>query len=419
MGPSRALSGKPGSSLTRRDGVALLMVIFIITALTALVVSFMDTTQRHLHLTQYYKNNLQAYWTAQSGIQAAAAVLQADKQLEPDFDGFNSSWNCESSYYKEIVAAFRVMPLCEASYMDPALSLAVEDPLEDEKTPRDRCFIVDENRKLTLFDLVQNYGAQNEETDGDIFRRLVFVLMFLLKEEDLLPPESQPGGSSYLRDQGPGQPISEDQADTLARYVVDWIDTPNNISVDWNNDRAEGTCPEDGLPYATKNGRLDSIDEIALICGFRQMKRHVIEELGRNLTVYQLETNINTATRAVLHALFAELPDPDDPDEPYSLDVYEWLHPTEEEVPVDEHVINDDNDYDTVLVERLNIDSSLMTPLREATTIRSDTFRVGVSGLVINTETGTVEANSRVIMVMTPLRPEQGVGFDPVYYREG
>lgn len=409
---------KIGIRLNRRDGVALLMVIFIITALTALVVTFMDTTQRHLHLTQYYKNNLQAYWTAQSGIQAASAVLQADAQLEPDFDGYNSAWNCESSYYKETVAAFAAMPLCGTSFMQEALTLAAKDPLAEEQAPRKSCFIVDENRKLSLFTLVDNYGQQKEETKPDLFQRLVFLLMFLLSEKDLLPPDDQLGGATLLQDEGPGQPISESQAEALALYVVDWIDTPNNTSTDWNADRGEETCPEDGLPYTTKNGLFDSTDEIALVCGFRQMKRHVIEELARNLTVYRLETNVNTATLPVLNAFLAQLSDTGDPVFPESEEVYDWLHPTEEQVPVDDHVIQNDSDYTDILRNFIS-DPNLPTQLAAQTGTRSNYFRVGISGLVINPETGTVEANARVIMVMTPLQPDQGIGFDPVYYREG
>ena len=66
--------------LSEQDGIALLMVLVVITILASLVVSFTDTTQKHLRVTQYYKNRLQAYWAAQAGLQAAAGLLKMDPQ---------------------------------------------------------------------------------------------------------------------------------------------------------------------------------------------------------------------------------------------------------------------------------------------------------------------------------------------------
>ena len=68
---------KISSRLSSQDGLALLMVLFVVTVLTTMVVSFTDTTQKHLHLTRHYKNRLQAYWSAQSGIQAVDAGAMA------------------------------------------------------------------------------------------------------------------------------------------------------------------------------------------------------------------------------------------------------------------------------------------------------------------------------------------------------
>ena len=115
----------------------------------------------------------------------------------------------------------------------------------------------------------------------------------------------------------------------------------------------------------------------------------------------------------------AQLSATGDPVYTESEEVYDWLHPTEEQVPVDKHVIQ--NDSVAGYTESLDniLDSTLIKLLPGAMGIRSTHFRVGISGLVINPETGTVEANARVIMVMTPLQPDQGIGFDPVYYREG
>jgi len=405
--------------LSGRDGVALLMVLFVVVALTSLVVSITDTTQRHLHLTQYYKNRLQAFWTAQSGIQAAVALLQLDAQLQASYDAYDSAWNCESPAYQENALVFLSVPLCGNSLIDPALTPAVEDPALGVAEPRARCPIEDENRKLSLFPLVERRTQNTESTNDPVFHRLVYLLMYLLKEEDLQGPGALQQTSSVSQtatDPARYTPITFPQAMALAGYVVDWIDTPANTSqTDLNPDRAEETCPEDGLPYEAKNGMMDSVDEIALVCGFRQMPRHVIDELGRNLTVFNLKTNINTATRPVLHAFCAQILDAQTETDSEAIRLR--LHPAQDQLP--QSVITEDSvaSYQSVLGPVVS-SNDLIVGLQKDTGIVSDFFRVGINGLVINTSTGSVEANARVTMVVARSGGGQG-SLRLFYYREG
>ncbi len=404
--------------LAGRSGVALLMVLFVVVVLTSLVVSLTDTTQRHIHLTQYYKNRLQAFWTAQSGIQAAVALLQLDAQDPRGYDASNSCWNCESLCYQESAMVFLSVPLCGNSLIDPAITLAVDDPALETPQGRTRCPIVDENRKLSLFGLVKNPGQQNEETDDAVFFRLVYLLMYLVSEEDLRDPGAfEDPSASWLRPDPLGRtPIDYSRAQTLAGYVVDWIDTPANTSpTDLNPDRAETSCPEDGLPYLAKNGMMDSVDEIALVCGFRQMPRHAIEELGRNLTVYDLKTNINTATRPVLYA-FCEPLEPGD-GERCAAEIHGLLHPYEDELLLEPTVITSEGDYPGVLAQ-MGLTYSVIAGLRTATVFRSDHFRIGIKGLVINVGTGSVDAVAGVTMVVGRGAAGEAGGLRLYYYRE-
>jgi len=417
--------------LSSRRGVALLMALFVIVTLTALVVSFLSTTQRHLHLTRHYKNGTQAYWSAQSGLQAAVAGLQVaalQKQQVPNaggYDGYNSCWNAESTCYQEAALALLSVPLCGDSYPQAALLPAMRDPLAVEQPERTPALIVDENRKLSVRDLVTSWGQQTEKTKEDVFLRLKYLLMVVLKETDLLSPEDriQESGTNLSSGSGVFQPISEDQARTLAGYVVDWIDTFNNSAdTRYNSDLAEETCPEDGLPYAAKNGQLDSTEEIALVCGFRQMQRQVIEELTRSLTVYNItNTNINTATQPVLHAFVAA--QQESPTEDYSAQIYDLLHPTDEMALPEDHVVQNMGVLESFLQQHnIGLDTNLTTYLKNNMGVASTIFRVGVNGVVIDPETGGVEANSRVTMVIsfgqgqTPAQ-QQGAGL--LYYREG
>ena len=420
--------GRLPTVLHREEGIALLMAIFVTVTLAALATSFSVSTQRHLHLTRYYKDGVQAYWAAQSGIQSASALLTLARQQQELLgggraDGFNSPWNCESEFYRETVQAFISLPLCRSSYITPGLLTALEDPVpaqqtrgRDEELPsRSRCLIIDENSKLSLYGLVQNLRAPTERPDPDLFGRLANLLTYLVRAQDLLPPGARAGesGTGSLGGADESQPISQEQAENLVRHLVDWIDTPENQG-EQNNDNAEEACPEDGLAYSAKNGLLDSAEEIALVCGFRYMPRPVIEELCRHLTAFNLKTNINTATKPVLRALVEHL----DGTEKDSQEIYELLHPVE--LPEDptgalagEHLIQQENDYTQWLQDHALDGALLGKGLGTATGIRSDYFRVGVSGVVLDPESGSLEAESRIVVVLSQQAPG-----GMAYYRE-
>jgi type II secretory pathway component PulK len=407
------------SKLSGQDGIALLMVLVVITILTTLVVSFTETTQKHLKVTQYSKNRLQAYWAAQSGLQAATSLLRMAGQAAlpgtttPDADGATSHWNCESDGYQEVVPLLLANIFCGSSMLEPALLMS--DPSESVwgLTPS-RCPsavpILDENRKLSVFKLLDGtIASATEETNDQRFEQLRFLLQYLLKEADFSPEEADQGSglSLSLKEE---TKISDTQAKNLVGYLVDWIDTENNKSTEYNFDTAELSCPEDGLPYEAKNGMLDSIDEIGLVCGFRQLPRPTIERLARHLTAYNLVTNINTATYPVLHALCAAFSGFAKDKE--AEEIFEVLHYDTEDQPPD--ILTKQGSYNGLLDNYVAPD--LADYLEQHTAVKSDHFRIGVYGLVFNMENGTVLARARLQMDLK----KRGTGndFDVLYYRE-
>jgi len=417
MGYLPSIFSRIRSTLSGQDGIALLMVLVVVTILTTLVVSFTETTQKHLQVTQYSKNRLQAYWAAQSGLQAATALLRMSATMDPDkdSDGATSHWNCESDGYQEIVPLLLANVFCESSMLEPALLLNDSSGSGTDMS-LSRCPsavpILDENRKLSVPRLFKKgtFGTPNEETDGDRFLHFQFLLQYLLKEADFATEEEgQSTGITFGIEEE--TKISEEQAWNLTGYLVDWMDTENNKSAEYNPDTAELNCPEDGLPYEAKNGLLDSADEIGLVCGFRQLPRTTIERLTRHLTAYELETNINTATHPVLHALCASSQYSIGVSETESEEFFELLHYDADQESI--QIIARDSDYDALLG---GVDSDLARDLKNHTGFASDHFRVGVYGLVYNTENGTVLARARLQM---DLKKQQGKSeFDVLYYRE-
>ncbi|MEW6441487.1 MAG: hypothetical protein AB1640_11180 [bacterium] len=394
----------------RESGMALLIVIFIVTLLTAMIVSFADTTQKHLKVTVNYKNRLQAYWTAQSGMQMAAQLLTLSAQQGGGHHGLdNACWHSESPCYQELVLPRLLVPLPGSnSFMEPALSATTATTGQIEASTISRCPIVDENRKLSLYDLFTT-----QKTDADTFHRLVYLLEYLLTEEDLLPPEERTQSAESVVQTSSPQRISLDEAERLAGYLVDWVDTEVNSSADLNTDAAEEACPADGKPYLAKNGLLDSVEEIAQVCGFRQMAKNTIQKLTQHLTVYPVETNINTATLPVLHA-FCALAD-ENAQEAVSEQLYNSLHSaTTDTVPPafeSKQSIADDP-------SGLIANGEVAKELKDHLEVKSDCFRVALYGLVRDPETGLEEARARVEMVLNVQAQNPSGGLGLLYYRE-
>jgi hypothetical protein len=137
----------------------------------------------------------------------------------------------------------------------------------------------------------------------------------------------------------------------------------------------------------------------------------VIERLARHLTAYNLTTNINTATLPVLHALCAaKLGNPGETD---SGNIYRILHFDADEETL--QIIGSSQDYTNLLGPEVS-GPELITHLQENTGFASSIFRVGIYGLVFNTETGTELARSRIQMDLA--RRTGDVQFDVLYYRE-
>jgi len=412
---------EPGQS-----GVALLIVLVVVTLLTAMVVSFLDTTQKHLHVTANYKNRLQAFWTAQSGIQLAtrALALSLQKSQGEGYDGIdNACWHCESTCYQELIAPLLMLPLPGSSgFIEPALSSLSASTQAGSQTAAIRCPIVDENRKLSLYEMVLQGGSTGEKTNQKVHDRLSYLLQDVLTEDDLKPPEARAQDNAQAQS-GTGlapQRISMNDADALTAYVVDWIDTENNPPGTYNTGAAEETCPMDGKPYSAKNGRLDSVDEIALVCGFRQMPRNTIQKLLQHLTVYPVVTNINTATLPVLHAFCSQAysqgeGDPGNPQETDSEKIYETLHPgTPDTTPI---AIEGSAGFTDILKDTLGIGEKVVQNLQRDMNFQSNCFRISFYGLVRDPETGSEGARARIELVVDQ---KQGTaqGSNLLYYRE-
>jgi len=128
------------------------------------------------------------------------------------------------------------------------------------------------------------------------------------------------------------------------------------------------------------------------------------------MTAYEVETNINTATLSVLHAFCAELLG-GEPTETDSEKIYRELHPPAEDESTE--IIEDETAYETLLEGVVS--DELIDNLEKSTGVKSDHFRIGIYGVVLNTETGTVTARTRLQMDLFRKQDKQ---LELLYYRE-
>jgi len=396
-------------------GVVLLLVVFIITLLAAMTVTLSDTAQNDVRVLQNYRASLQAYWTAQSAIQIIAAALSLNAALNAQVHAPQTMpWHNESRDFQRYILPALSLPIGESN----SIIGIPNDPLVPGNPPRP---IVDENRKLSIAassiaqgqpmsptpaqprrtglpvvtgsaGLVTGYGQPGERTNAQQFQRLVLVLTKVV-------PRDPYAASGPAAGQDRQEFIDNARAAQLAGYIVDWIDSDYNNVDETNLNQAENTCPDDGLPYTSKNAPMDSLEELALVCGFRRLPREIILRLAEHLTVYPLTTNIHTATREVLYAFLAAAGRSDE-------NLYDRLHDPQ---------IQDANLRCADILGQADLCT------QGALGDQSNIFQVDVYGVTIDPETGRELARRRIREVIASgagAAMGGGTGLQPLYYRE-
>lgn len=250
-------------------GIALVITVFIVTILVTLVVELTYSTQTNVRIAATYRDDLQAYYVARSGVELAMAVLKMDSEDDQEKiergeraarqDSLDELW----ANLPEAVAA--------AQLLDPELfgngRLVVR--------------VVDEDRKI-------NANLANQDPTASILERLFAE-----------------GGIS----------------DQFRNALIDWIDDDQEET---NPGGAEAGYYESlDVPYPCKDGPMDTISEVRMIRGgeeatkttltaFRGEKpeeegKWSLQELlsalpGRGATI-----NVNTAPGPVLLALHEDI----------------------------------------------------------------------------------------------------------------
>lgn len=286
--PNRESSG-------RERGVALLMVLFVVSLLLIIAAEFSFTTRMEITTAQNFKEDVQGYYYALAGFQYALTEVlgKYDENYVSGGGqvGFYRKWYEEGTDPQpaegEDIITINWPPL----------------PNRDGIIIGDGAFdyiITDEEGKLNLNYLNARSG-RGSSNNVDVFRK---VLIETGVEEGELP-------------------------DVIIDSIMDWIDRNdehrlNGAETDWY----EKNYQEQGFtePYTSKNGKLDTIDELLMIRGMTPEILFGSNSIYANqadddaryqgllpyITVYGYHRKVNENTAA---PLLLKIMDPDNADQ--------------------------------------------------------------------------------------------------------
>jgi general secretion pathway protein K len=227
-------------------GVALLVTILVVTLLTIVVLEFTDTTTVEAHLTRHALSATKAHYLARAGVTLAELTLKTDGEEKAKtnrpYDALTDAW---------------------------------AQPVE----PRD---------------LGDGVGRAGFAIADESARFNVNALSLAAGGNPAILGARRTALQSILATSG---------IDTnVTSALIDWLDPDDEVTGQYGAE-SEFYSKEVSPPYQPRNGRMLSLDELALVKGFGDLTHEQWSSLRSALTVLpsdQLRINVNTASEAVL-----------------------------------------------------------------------------------------------------------------------
>lgn len=224
-------------TLSNQRGMALLLVLVVVALLSALLTELAFSTLVDLRLAETFRDSTRAAYLAKGGVRVGLSFLQWDQK-----DPINSKYDHPSEYWGQGIPSYPVG--------DGFVSVKIEDL----------------DGKFNVNRLVSSGNP-----DG------IFKPRFIQLFEEL--------------------DFSAKEAEQMVAVLIDWIDENHDPE---ENGAEDSYYQQLDPPYNSKDGPLDSFEELSLVKGFSP---EVLKKLAPHVTVYAQggETlNINTASREVL-----------------------------------------------------------------------------------------------------------------------
>lgn len=304
-------------------GIALVIVMMAVLALTIVTVEFVYTTRVHYAMAQNMRDRLQAEYLAKSGIQLAMLVIKFQKQLDQVQQrlGDQATLMSRGPLYKQI-------PL-DTNLLRAALQLGGKDSQIS--------FSDDDRKGLGQFlDFNGDFAAQIDDEQGKINLNALADVSAPSQGSSAIPsggptpspsPVATPARGSTTPQPGAGQSVAaitleqlkalidpqrydeifqrQNNRNEIVYNILDWVDADSQRS-GANGGYEDGLYSRQDPPYVAKNAKFDSVEELALVDGVNQ---DFLETFRSSLTVYGSgnRVNINTADKTLLFGLISRL----------------------------------------------------------------------------------------------------------------
>lgn len=248
----------------QEQGVALIMVIFMVVLCSAILVSLSDSTYTAMRVNRTTEQRVKAEYIMKSAVNFARVLIQNDStQFD---DPSRDDW----------------MQFQEGREVPGAL-IGIAEP-----NVRISLLIAPENAKIPLVEVVQSAGVDTGWRD-------VLVSLFRDLGFDTAPTNPDPAG---------GTPSRAYSSTDMVANLIDYLDSDQ---VSYSDSGFQGI--ESDLPQGTEfpnSGRIESLQsELTSIPGFTPLR---VQQLIPYISIHRkAQININAAPRRVLRALIEGL----------------------------------------------------------------------------------------------------------------
>ncbi len=297
-------------------GVALLMVLMIVSLLTAVIVDFSYQTRLDARLAGNVRDELEASTLARSGYEMAVALLNQDAIEDAGAQNPTAqpTGGTESAVSDLLNQARRQAGLAGG----PGASTAGLDTLQDlwartdllriplETGQKLNVQVTDLTGRINLNAIITRDQSGAEALNRPVFDELVTLLQ--QAQESL-------GRKNRKKEEKGGTMSAED----IAYAIADWVDADEVRLSDGGFEDEYYNTLED--PYSSKNGPFDSVAELQLVAGVDDQLYQAIKDA---VTVYPFEgggtINPNTAPPIVLASIRVKENPASEAPEPLSAD---------------------------------------------------------------------------------------------------
>ncbi len=271
--------------IKNQKGIALLIVLMVISILAAVIVEFSYSARVSLNIVGNQKDELKAYYIARAGIEASKAILRYDLKK----DGIRR--------VDYIVSGEEADPEVETWSQVRALTSTEFGgiPIGDGILVGG---ITDESSKININRLV--YDKNGKALEENNSNRIAVKNRVIKLLDNVLPDDI---------DAEPGD---------IADNIIDWIDDDDGGEAE--DDYYQGLTP----PYECKDAPINSISELKMVRGINDA---IYEAIEKYFTPYgEDKVNINTASAEVIMVLGTNPNNPVDRSA-----VEEWIRAREED----------------------------------------------------------------------------------------